>query len=92
MPTYGRRTLGSTGVAIQVSADGSPEWKAGGVTIDWATVTAEAGRPRRLAQATARSVFFDMMSSSALRRLRPRPVTLTSTVWPGDARCEKKEN
>jgi hypothetical protein len=40
--TYGRRTLGSTGVAIQVTADGSPEWKSGGVTIDWATVTAEA--------------------------------------------------
>lgn len=42
MSTYGRRTLGSTGVAIQVTADGSPEWKAGGVTIDWSTVTAEA--------------------------------------------------
>lgn len=42
MPTYGRRTQGSTGLPIQVTADGSPEWKAGGVTIDWATVTAEA--------------------------------------------------
>lgn len=39
--TYGRRTLGSTGLPIQVTADGSPEWKAGGITIDWATVTAE---------------------------------------------------
>jgi hypothetical protein len=41
MPTYGRHTHGSTGVALMVSADGSPEWKAGGITIDWATVTAE---------------------------------------------------
>lgn len=41
MPTYGRHTHGSTGVAIQVTADGSPEWKAGGITLDWATVTAE---------------------------------------------------
>jgi len=39
--TYGRRTLGSTGLPIQVTADGSPEWKSGGITIDWATVTAE---------------------------------------------------
>jgi hypothetical protein len=39
--TYGRRTFGSTGLPIQVTADGSPEWKAGGITIDWATVTAE---------------------------------------------------
>jgi hypothetical protein len=41
MPTYGRHTHGSTGTALMVSADGSPEWKAGGITIDWATVTAE---------------------------------------------------
>lgn len=49
--TYGRRTLGSTGIAIQVTADGSPEWKAGGVTIDWSTVTAEAS-DRTLADGT----------------------------------------
>lgn len=41
MPTFGRRTQGTTGEPIQVTADGSPEWKVGGVTIDWATVTAE---------------------------------------------------
>lgn len=42
MPSYGRRTLGSTGVPTQVTADGSPEWMTGGITIDWSTVTAEA--------------------------------------------------
>jgi len=39
--TYGRRVLGTTGIPVWVSADGSPEWKAGGITIDWATITAE---------------------------------------------------
>lgn len=41
MPTFGRHTHGSTGIPLMVSADGSPEWKAGGITLDWATVTAE---------------------------------------------------
>lgn len=40
--TYGRSVLGSTGTAIQATADGRPEWKTGGVTIDWSTVSAEA--------------------------------------------------
>ena len=39
--TYGRTTLGSTGLPIMVSADGSPEWATGGITLDWSTVTAE---------------------------------------------------
>jgi hypothetical protein len=39
--TYGRRSIGTTGVDIQVTADGSPEWATGGITLDWATVTAE---------------------------------------------------
>lgn len=39
--TYGRRAVGSTGVPTQVTADGSPEWMTGGITLDWATVTAE---------------------------------------------------
>jgi hypothetical protein len=51
MPTYGRRSLSSTGVAIQVTADGSPEWTTGGITIDWATITAEAS-DRTLADGT----------------------------------------
>lgn len=41
MPTYGRQVLSSTGRAVMVTADGSPTWKAGGVTIAWSTVTAE---------------------------------------------------
>ena len=36
-----RGANGTTGVAIMLTADGSPEWKTGGVTIDWSTVTAE---------------------------------------------------
>jgi hypothetical protein len=39
--TFGRRVLSTTGTPTQVTADGSPEWKTGGITIDWATVTAE---------------------------------------------------
>lgn len=49
--TYGRQTLSSTGIPLQVSADGHPEWKSGGVTIDWSTVTAEAAE-RTLADGT----------------------------------------
>jgi hypothetical protein len=41
MPGFGRQVLSSTGRDVQVSADGSPRWAAGGITIDWATVTAE---------------------------------------------------
>ncbi len=51
MPTFGRTVLGSTGTGIQVTADGSPQWKAGGITIDWATVTAEV-TARTLADGT----------------------------------------
>ena len=41
MPGYGRTLIGtSTGYVVQVSADGEPDWKAGGLTIDWSTVTA----------------------------------------------------
>lgn len=44
MPTYGRQELTlQLGYELAVSADGYPEWKAGGVTIDWATVAAVAG-------------------------------------------------
>ena len=43
MPTYGRQTLGSTGTVVEVAADGFPEWKPGGVTIDWSTITAVSG-------------------------------------------------
>lgn len=37
---YGRQILHETGNYLEVAADGHPEWKVGGVTIDWATVTA----------------------------------------------------
>lgn len=38
--TFGRSTLTQVGIGPQVSADGNPIWKAGGVTVDWATVAA----------------------------------------------------
>jgi hypothetical protein len=39
--TYGQRELGTTGRQIQVIADlHDVKWKTGGITIDWATVTA----------------------------------------------------
>lgn len=40
---YGRQVLGTVGTSIEVSADGHPEAKVGGVTIDAATVAAVAG-------------------------------------------------
>lgn len=42
MTTYGRQVLSQTGVPIQVTYDGNPEWKAGGITLDWSTVIAVA--------------------------------------------------
>src|SRR5262245_34217470 len=41
--TFARALLESTGRSIQVTADGCPEMKAGGITIDWTTVTAVTG-------------------------------------------------
>jgi hypothetical protein len=43
MATYGRNVFEQIGKSIQVSADGRPEMKIGGVSIDWTTVTAIAG-------------------------------------------------
>lgn len=44
MATYGRQILlGTSGIPAQVSIDGAPEWKVGGITIDWATVAAASG-------------------------------------------------
>lgn len=39
----GRTVLQTTGTALRVSADGSPEYKTGGITIDWTTVAAAGG-------------------------------------------------
>lgn len=39
---FGTSTIATTGTNMRVSADGCPEWKIGGVTIDWADVTAVA--------------------------------------------------
>lgn len=40
--TFGRNLITTTGQPVQVSADGYPEFKIGGVTIDWNTVPAVA--------------------------------------------------
>jgi hypothetical protein len=43
MPSYGRQLVGtSTGIPIHISADGDPEYKTGGITLDWNTVPAVA--------------------------------------------------
>jgi hypothetical protein len=43
--SYGwtEKTLETWGRSIQLSADGQPTWKSGGVTFDWTTVPAIAG-------------------------------------------------
>jgi hypothetical protein len=38
--TYGPATVESVGFSIQVTADGRPDWKAGGVTVAWDLVAA----------------------------------------------------
>jgi len=40
MSTFGQRTVAQVGTSCRVSADGRPEAKIGGVTIDWTTVVA----------------------------------------------------
>ena len=40
MSSFGTNTIQTIGKRIQVSADGLPRWKAGGITLDWSTVTA----------------------------------------------------
>jgi hypothetical protein len=41
--TFGRQIVETVGRSIQVSADGVPEFKSAGVTVDWASVVAIAG-------------------------------------------------
>jgi hypothetical protein len=41
--TFGRNVVETAGRSIQVSADGRPEFKAAGITVDWSTVAAVAG-------------------------------------------------
>jgi hypothetical protein len=43
MSTFGQSTVETTGRTIQVTADGRPEFKHAGLTVDWATVTAISG-------------------------------------------------
>lgn len=40
----GPRTIATAGRPIHVSADGAPQWKSGGVTIDWSKVTAASAQ------------------------------------------------
>jgi archaellum component FlaF (FlaF/FlaG flagellin family) len=43
MPSFGRQVIGPTqGHPIMVSYDGEPDWKSGGVTLDWATIPSVA--------------------------------------------------
>jgi hypothetical protein len=41
--TFGRNVIETAGRSIQVSADGRPEFKAAGVTVDWSLVGAVTG-------------------------------------------------
>jgi hypothetical protein len=40
MAQFGREVLPSLGKSIQLTADGRPEMKAGGISVDWSTITA----------------------------------------------------
>jgi hypothetical protein len=53
----GPRPFGTeTGFALRVTADGRPEYKAGGASIDWNTVTAVTGSPVTLPDGTTVAV------------------------------------
>lgn len=55
--SYGRQNLTPVvGYPLRVSADGSPEWKTGGVSIDWSTVTAVATSDATLINGTVVAV------------------------------------
>jgi hypothetical protein len=43
MSSFGFSVVDTAGKSIQVSANGLPEMKSAGITLDWATVTAVAG-------------------------------------------------
>jgi hypothetical protein len=42
MSSYGRSVVANIGTSVRVSADGHPEMKIGGITIDWTTVAGAA--------------------------------------------------
>lgn len=50
--SFGRTVLGTSGRPVSITADGSPEWKLGGITIDWSTVTAVTGSDETLDDGT----------------------------------------
>lgn len=52
MSGFGRVVQETTGHPVQVSADGRPDWKAGGVTIDWTAITAVSGSDATLDDGT----------------------------------------
>lgn len=41
--SYGRNVLGTVGRSVQLSADGKPEMKTAGVTLDWGLIAAYSG-------------------------------------------------
>lgn len=46
---YGRQVLGTAGTSVEVSADGSPKAKIGGITLDWTAFAPVAGADVTLA-------------------------------------------
>jgi hypothetical protein len=54
--TFGTRSLGTVQGSLEVSADGRPEKKVGGVTFDWSTVTAVSGSAVTLLDGTVVAV------------------------------------
>jgi hypothetical protein len=43
MSTFGRQSILTVGHGVKLTADGRPQYKQAGVTIDWSTVAAVAG-------------------------------------------------
>lgn len=67
--TFGRNLITTTGQPVQVTADGYPEWKVGGVTIDWATVPAVAADTTLLDGAVIKAGYRGMQFGTILTKI-----------------------
>lgn len=84
MSTFGRTVLTpATGRPVAVSADGAPEYKMGGITLDWSTVTAVGSDTTYPDGATALAGQKILRYGQILTKITQREVqTLTVTGTP----------
>lgn len=80
---YGRQTLGNTGRQIAVAAESNPDWKPGGITIDWSTVAAVGSDTTLLDDLVVKNGYKYLRYGQILTRISVAEVqTLTHTGGP----------